>query len=388
MAEARSGKQMVRGLEGVVIGTNHISKVYGNEGRLIYSGYDIRDLAQNSSYEEVVYLLWNQRLPTREEFDEHQAALISKRVLPRNVLEMLDHMPTTMRPMSALRSAVSLSSGDDPESEDEDMAARRRTAARLVARFPTIIAAFERFRRGLEPIPPREDLSHAGNFLYMLNGEEPGPAATRALDAYLILLADHGFNASTFSARVTASTLADVYSCITSAVGTLKGRAHGGANEGVMVMLEEVGSPENAEPWVMDQIAQRKRIMGIGHRVYKTVDPRGVVLKDLAEEMAAEQHDELLETAIAVANAAVAYFEENRPELKLYPNVDFYSAPVLHAAGIPTDTFTPLFGMSRVAGWTAHVLEQYSDNRLIRPRSEYAGPLDLQWVPFDEREEA
>jgi citrate synthase len=324
-------------------------------------------------------------LPNREEYDAHIADMIAKRALKPNVLDMLAHMPRTMRPISALRSAVSLSSGDDHESESEELDARRRSAARLVARIPAMITSFERLRRNLEPIPPRDDLSHAGNLLYMLTGDEPGAAATRALDAYLILLADHGFNASTFSARVTASTIADMYSCITSAVGTLKGRAHGGANEGVMVMLEEVGSPENAEKWVMDAIANRQRIMGIGHRVYKTVDPRGTALKDLAADMAAESGDHLLETALEVARVAVGYFEEHRPELKLYPNVDFYSAPVLHAAGIPTDTFTPLFAASRVAGWTAHVLEQYADNRLIRPRSEYVGPTGLVWVPVDER---
>jgi citrate synthase len=385
MAGTRGGKTAERGLDGVVIGTNDISKVYGNEGRLIYCGYDIRDLARRASYEEVSYLLWNKGLPDRAELDEHVSALNDKRALRPNVVEMLSHMPKTMRPISALRSAVSLSSGDDRESEDEDEDARQRTATRLVARLPSIITAFERLRNGLEPIQPRHDLSHAGNLLYMLSGEEPGPATTRALDAYLVLLAEHGFNASTFSARVTASTVADMYSCITSAVGTLKGRAHGGANQGVMVMLEEIGSPDRAEAWVMNAIANRQRIMGIGHRVYKTIDPRGVVLRELAEDMYTESRDVMLETAIEVERVAVAYFEEHHPELKLYPNVDFYSAPVLHAAGIPTDTFTPLFAASRIAGWTAHVLEQYAENRLIRPRSEYVGPTDRPWLPIEER---
>jgi len=385
MADAAGGPVIARGLEGIVVGTNGISKVYGDEGRLIYGGYDIGDLAENTTYEEVVYLLWHGDLPTRDQLDRLRSELVAARPLPAYVLDCLAGLPADIHPMAALRTAVSALAGDDPDAESEEADARRRTAVRLVARVPTIIAAFDRCRRGQKPIGPRPELGHAANFLYMLNGAPPGPAAERALDAYLVLLADHGFNASTFTARVTASTVADMYSTITSAIGSLKGRAHGGANQGVMVMLEAVGSPDNAEAYVAGALERRERIMGIGHRVYKTFDPRGHVLRRLSEDLAVEGDSRLLQTAIAVANHAVAYFERYRPELKLYPNVDFYSAPVLHAAGIATDQFTPMFAMSRVGGWTAHVMEQYADNRLMRPRSEYVGPLQRDWVPLDRR---
>jgi citrate synthase len=298
---------------------------------------------------------------------------------------MLAGLPTDTHPMTALRTGVSLLAADDEDGDAEDDDSRRRTAERLVARMPTLVAAYERLRTGRAPVDPRTDLNHAANFLYMLTGSPPSDTAVRAIDAYLVLLADHGFNASTFAARVTASTMADMYSAITTAIGTLKGRLHGGAVERVMYMLEAVGTPENAEEWVLETVAKKERIMGIGHRVYKTTDPRATVLRAMSDELSKESDRRLHEIAEVVAATAVKYFDENRPDLKLYPNVDFYSAVVLNAAGVPTDQFTPLFAMSRVAGWTAHVIEQYADNRLIRPRAEYVGPTNRSWRPQSER---
>ncbi len=379
--------EVKKGLEGIVVAETASSMVDGIAGRLIYVGYRIEDLSRLATFEEVVYLLWNKALPNAAQLDAFKASLAAARALPDTIPATLSSMPRNVHPMSALRTAVSMLGcvDDDSEGAIEDPEARMRVITRLVARIPTIVAAHERIRNGLEPIAPRADLGHAANFLYMMHGSVPGPAAVRALDAYLVLLADHGFNASTFSARVTAATLADPYSAVTSAIGTLKGSLHGGANQRVMEMLQEIGTPEDAEGWVMDRIHAKQRIMGIGHRVYKTLDPRAKVLREMSKELAAESGSTLHAKAVTVADTAVAYFEEHRPELKLYPNVDFYSAVVLDAAAIPVDQFTPAFAMSRVAGWCSHLLEQYANNRLIRPRADYVGPRDLAWVPLAER---
>jgi len=375
------------GLENVVVAESKRSRVDGENGRLIYAGYRIQDLARHATFEEVVYLLWNTELPSAHELDRFDVELRAVRDVPARLFDVLRQLPPDAHPMAALRTAVSALGTLDADAElaATDATARRRVALRLVAQMPTIIAAIEHIRRGEALVAPRADLSHAGNFLYMLSGREPGPAATRALDAYLVLLADHGFNASTFSARVTAATMADPYSAVTSAVGTLKGPLHGGANERVMAMLGEIPDPESAEGWVMDRIERHERIMGIGHRVYKTLDPRAAILREMSAAQAAEGDRTYHDIATRVADVAVAYFEANRPDLKLYPNVDFYSAAVLHAAGVPTDQFTPLFAMSRVAGWTAHLLEQYADNRLIRPRGLYVGPPERDWLPIESR---
>lgn len=385
MPESPSSQTVVRGLEGVVVATTTMSKVYGTEGRLIYKGYEIADLAERTCYEEIAYLLWYGDLPDATQLAEMKSRLASERALPPAVVDMLRTLPPDAHPMSALRTAVSMLAAFDSDAEDESTEARWRTATRLVARFPTVVATFERLRAGYDPVAPREDLDHAANFLYMMTGAEPSPTAAGAIDTYLVLLADHGFNASTFSARVTASTLADVYSAITAGIGTLKGRLHGGANQRVMEMLAGIGSPDAAEEWVLDAIGRKERIMGIGHRVYKTMDPRARVLRRMSEALSAEGDPTMHLTADRVADTAVQHFEKMRPELQLYPNVDFYSAVVLHAAGVPTDQFTPLFAMSRIAGWLAHVMEQYADNRLIRPRAEYVGPTGRTWRPIEER---
>jgi citrate synthase len=384
-APAPAAPTIFRGLENVVVAQSAKSKVYGEEGRLVYSGYEIQDLAGRTSFEEIVHLLWYGTLPDQAQLDGLKAELAAVRAIPRAVLDHLGGLPDDTVPMAALRTGVSLLGCYDPDAEVEDMAARRRIAVRLVAQIPTLIAAFERMRQSCDPVAPREDLGHTANFLHMLNGSAPTETATQAVDTYLVLLADHGFNASTFSARVTASTLADMYSAITTALGTLKGPLHGGANQRVMQMLESIGNPAEAPAWVLGQIEQGQRIMGIGHRVYKTTDPRATILRKMSEALATETDSHYHDIAIAVADTAVEYFETNRPDLKLYPNVDFYSAAVLHAAGVPTDQFTPLFAMSRVAGWTAHALEQYADNRLIRPRADYVGPQGRQWVAIGER---
>ncbi len=385
MSQTAEAPTKAAGLEGIVVADSSKSMVDGTAGRLIYCGYAIEDLARNASFEEVCFLLWRERLPSASELATFSTELAAERQLNDRVMAMIAGQPIDAVPMAVLRTGVSLMACCDEEAESEDLEARRRVAKRLVAGIPTLIAAFERHRRGLAPIAPRDDLGHAANFLYMMNGEEPGPAAVRAIDAYLVLLADHGFNASTFSARVTAATLSDMYSAITSAIGTLKGRLHGGANQKVMEMLEQIGSREAAEPWVMDAIERKERIMGIGHRVYKTLDPRAKILREMSRAIADETGSKYHGIGTKVADTAVAYFEEHRPELALYPNVDFYSAGVLHAAGVPTDQFTPLFAMSRVAGWTAHVLEQYANNRLIRPRAQYVGPTDQEWTPIEAR---
>ena len=377
-----------RGLENLVVAETRKSKVEGIEGRLSYSGYRIEDLAQHATFEEIIWLLWNNELPTSEELETITATLAAEREIPDAVHGILRALPKDTHPMAALRTGVSALGAFDPDAElapdDED--ARRRSVVRLVAQIPTIAAVFERVRSDMAPIPPRSDLGHSANLLYMLSGVEAGPAAVRALDVYLILLADHGFNASTFSGRVTAATKSDPYSAITSAIGTLKGPLHGGANQRVMEMLESIGSVDAAVPWVMDKIAKGERIMGIGHRVYKTLDPRAAILRKMSEAQAVETGNRTYhDIAVAVADTTVDYFAEHRPELKLNPNVDFYSAAVLYGAGVSTDQFTPLFAVSRVAGWTAHLLEQYADNRLIRPRAEYAGAQERDYVPIDAR---
>lgn len=383
---------LIKGLEGVVVARSSKSKVYGEEGRLIYGGYAIEDLAEHVSFEEVIHLLWYGELPTAAQLAALKAELAALRAVPDGALAVLRDLPTDAHPMAALRtlvSALGCFDNADAEAAVRDEAARWRCAKRLVAQMPTLIAAHERNRRGLDAVAPRTDLDHAANFLYMLHGVDPTPLAVRALDAYLVLLADHGFNASTFSARVTVSTESDPYSAITTAIGTLKGPLHGGANERVMAMLEKIGDPAKARAYVFETLDNKGRIPGIGHRVYKMLDPRAGVLRRLSEDLVAEVGDtperRYHDIAINVADAAAEWFETNRPDLRLYPNVDFYSAIALRVAGIPTDQFTPLFAMSRVAGYTAHILEQYADNRLIRPRGEYTGPLDRVVAPIEER---
>ena len=375
-----------KGLEGVVIAQSQKSKVDGLIGKLQYHGYNILDLAEHATFAEVIYLLWNNKLPTQSELDAFKKELFAERGLPSEIAAIMKQIPADAHPMAVLRTAVSALGALDPTAEDTSPESNFRKLRRLTAVMPTLVAAWERIRNGKEPVAPRSDLGLAANFLYMMTGEEPSKTAVDAIDSFLILLADHGMNASTFSARVTTGTLADVYSAVTTAIGTLKGPAHGGANQKAMEQFQSIGSPDNVKAWFDESMAIDRRIMGIGHRVYKAEDPRATILrqrsKALAEEVGGEISD-WFQVAYQLEQLARAheYFQERN----LYANVDYYSAIVLYQAGIPVDQFTPLFAMSRVAGWSAHIMEQWADNRLIRPRAEYIGPEDLEWVPIDQR---
>jgi citrate synthase len=373
-----------KGLANIIAADTSKSHVDGEKGELIYCGYDIRELGGNATFEEVIYLLWNGELPNRTELEAFRAALVAKRALPASAVAIMSEMPHDAHPMAVLRTVVSFMGTIDPTADDISLDAARRKALLLTAVMPSIVAAWERIRNGKEPIPPRKDLDHAANFLYMLSGEEPTDEAVDAVDAYLVLLADHGFNASTFAARVTTGTLADIYSAITTAIGTLKGAAHGGANQKAMEQFIDAAQRGDVEAWFNDALAEGKRIMGIGHRVYKTLDPRVTILKPLAEKLAAgSEEGEWFEVAAHIERLARQndYFIERN----LFANVDYYSAVVLYMVNIPVDQFTALFAISRVAGWTAQVLEQLADNRLIRPKARYVGPMGREFVPIEER---
>lgn len=364
------------GLEGETIADTQKSRVDGQNGELIYHGYSIIDLGENADFEEVAYLLWNNAYPNAEQLAEFDAELKALRPMPEEFVTMLKGFPKTAHPVAVLRTAVSALSLGDPEADNVNLENSMNIAKNLTATIPTIVAAWERIRNGKEPIAPRDDLGHAANFLYMFNGEEAAPEAVDAIDKYLVLLADHGFNASTFSARVTTGTLSDMYSAITTAIGTLKGPAHGGATQAAMQQFIEAHEMGPAEFFAMCKETGR-RVMGIGHRVYKVEDPRAKILRPLAEKLAANHEQGYwFDVALGVEKAARAdqYFIDRN----LFPNVDYYSAPALYMLGIPMDTFTSMFTMSRVVGWTSHVLEQMENNRLIRPRANYVGPTDLK----------
>ena len=367
------------GLEGIVAAQSSISDVNGEEGKLIYAGYDIHDLAQHATFEEVIYLLWNLKLPTSSELGQLKSQLNSETRLPAEVIELIRWIPKTANPMEMLRTVVSGLGLYDPDGADNSLEANVRKAVRLTAKFPIIVTTFQRVRNGLEPVHPREGLSLAANFLYTLNGQEPDEIATRTMDVAFVLHADHELNASTFAARVTAATLSDIYSAIVSAIGTLKGPLHGGANEGVIKNLLEIGSVEGVEPWVKNAFANKQKIMGFGHRVYRTVDPRATHLAEMSRKLG-ERTGETKWYEMSKKMEEVVMREKH-----LNANVDFYSASTYYALGVPTDLFTPIFACSRISGWTAHVLEQFRNNRLIRPRAEYIGPRGLTYLPIEQR---
>jgi citrate synthase len=368
------------GLEGVVAAATALSHVFGEEGRLVYRGYDIHELAGKASFEEVAFLLWNGRLPDRPQLDDLRERLGANRDLPEAVLATLRALPADAAPMDALRTGVSAlgasAHGLFDESPDLD------EAIALTARVPSILAAFFRLRQGQEPIPPRPDLNTAQSYLYQLFDREPEPRHWRPLDVYLVLLADHGMNASTFTARVIASTQSDLCSAITGAVGALKGPLHGGAPSKVLDMLNEIGTVDNVEAWLTHALDTNTRLMGFGHRVYKAEDPRAEILRGMAEEASDPTFFALSKTT---EERALALLAERKPGRRLYTNVEFYSAAVLAAVGLPGDMFTPTFAVSRTVGWTAHVLEQVANNRLIRPQSEFVGPTDKHFAPIDAR---
>ncbi|TLD71042.1 citrate synthase [Phragmitibacter flavus] len=369
-----------KGLEGVVAAETELGEVKGQEGILYYCGYDINELAGHVSYEEVVYLLFHNRLPNRYELDKLTTALRAERELPQGVIDFLTRAPKDAKPIDIMRTAVSMLGCYNVSRHDLAMSENMATAIRLVSQVGVIAAYFHRARQGLDLPPVRKDLSEAAHFLYLITGEVPSKEAEATLDVAYVLHAEHGFNASTFTARVVASTLSDMYSAISAAIGALKGPLHGGANEGVIHMLEEIGSPDKVDAWVEDALAQKKKIMGIGHRVYKVLDPRAPHLKTMAIKLS----NELGEAKWIQMSERIATIMRERKGLNA--NVDFYSATVYYSLGIPTDLFTPIFAISRMSGWTAHVLEQWKDNRLFRPLSEYVGkPYGQKVLPIDER---
>jgi citrate synthase len=367
-----------KGLEGVVAAETRISDVDGRKGRLFYAGYDIADLAAHASFEETIYLLHHLELPTAGQLSETVAALRAESTLDPLLVELIASLAERTGPMTTLRTAVSAAAAVDPGDDDSDQANLRK-AYRLMAKTPQIIATYQRLRSGGDAIEPRDDLGVAANFLYALTGKQPDPQVARDFDVVLVLYADHTLNASTFAGRVAAATLADMYAAATAAVATLQGPLHGGAIQAVREMLDEIGSPDRAPEWVRDRLAAKRKVMGFGHRVYKTWDPRATVLREIAERLGRHFGDtRWFDTAVRV--------QETVMEAKtLYPNVDFYTASVYSALGLPPDLYTPLFAAARMAGWTAHIREQYADNRLIRPDSEYVGPDPRPWKPLEDR---
>jgi citrate synthase len=374
-----------KGLQNVVVGQSKLSLVNGAEGKLIYAGYKIEDLAEYASFEEVIFLLWHGELPTRSQLENLRKAILDQMPLSPEIVELMKRFPKDATPMAVLRTTVSALGLWDPAADNNSPEENRRKALLLTAKTPALVAAWERIRAGKEPLAPRANLSLAANFLYMLKGTEPTQQETDVIDAYLVLLSEHGMNASTFSARVTTSTLSDMYSAITTAIGTLKGAAHGGANEEAMRMFFEIGDASNVEKWFNDNVKTgKRRVMGMGHRVYKALDPRAAVLNKKSKAMA-EATNNLKWYDLAAKLDSTARADQEFIKKNLYANVDYYSAIALYTIGIPMDQFTPLFAIARVPGWCAHVIEQWADNRLIRPDVEYIGPMNRQWVPIDQR---
>ena len=380
--------EVQKGLEGVVVAESELSFIDGDAGRLIYRGHDIETLAEHATYEEVLYLLWHGSLPTADELAEFTDTMAAERAVDDDVLSALaDLAAADEEPMAALRTATSMLSASEPEpdADPEDQPSTLRQGRRITAKIPTILAAYQRLRDGEEPLAPKEELSHAANFLYMLTGEEPDDVAEETLDMALILHVDHGLNASTFTSMVIASTLADTYAAVTGGVGALSGPLHGGANQDVMETLIEVDrSDKGSVEWVKDALDAGRKIPGFGHRVYDVKDPRAVILEEKSRELGnASGERKWYDHANEIEQYLIE--EQNFDEKGLAPNVDFYSGTVYYQLGIPVDMFTPIFAMSRVGGWVAHVLEQIEDNRIMRPRAKYTGQKEAEWVPAEER---
>ncbi|MEC9373285.1 MAG: citrate/2-methylcitrate synthase [Planctomycetota bacterium] len=371
-----------KGLEGVVAAETEMSFIDGEKGILEYVGIPIGPLAEHSTFEETVFLLWNKRLPKKAELESFREELRKETRISDRILQLIRSFPTSAEPMHVLRTAVSALAIEDSQPNSIEPDEFRRKGLRILAQAPIIVAAFDRHRRGADFVKPDPSLSIAGNFLYMLNGEKPTPTMERALDACLILHADHGLNASTFTARVIVSTRSDIYSVMSGAIGALRGPLHGGANEGVMVMLNEVPSVGDVEGYVMDKLKRKDRIMGFGHRVYKTYDPRATYLKTLAEQLAKDTgNTDLYEKSYAVEQV----MHREVGSKGIYPNVDFYSATTYHCIGLKLDLFTPMFALSRISGWAGHSLEQIAAGRLIRPSAAYVGPHNAPYTPIDKR---
>ncbi|WP_306053524.1 citrate synthase [Natronococcus wangiae] len=379
--------ELEKGLEGVLVAESELSSIDGDAGRLIYRGYPIEDLARGASYEEVVYLLWHGHLPDEEELASFTESINEERSVDEDVLATIERLADAdERPMAALRTAVSMLSAYEPEDDvdPEDLDATLRQGRRITAKVPTVLAAFERYRLGEEPVDPHSDLGLAANFLYMLTGEEPDDLAAETFDQALILHADHGLNASTFTSMVIGSTMADIYSAVTGGISALSGPLHGGANQDVMEVLMEIDESDlDHREWIERATEEGRRIPGFGHRVYNVKDPRAKILQERSEELAADGENKWYNYTTTIERYLTE--EKGLVEKGIAPNVDFYSGSVYYQLGIPIDMYTPIFAMSRVGGWIAHVLEYQEDNRLIRPRSRYVGPDDQEFVPLEER---
>ncbi|MEM9083163.1 MAG: citrate/2-methylcitrate synthase [Planctomycetota bacterium] len=371
-----------KGLAGVTAAETEMSFIDGEAGVLEYVGIPIGELSANSSFEETIYLLWNRRLPKQNELDEFTKELRARYDLPAGMSNRLLSLPMAAHPMHVLRTMVSALSMHDRDPNNLDIDQVRQKALNILAHAPTIIAYFDRYRRGLPLVPPRKDLSFAANFLYMLNGEEPTKTMERAFDICMILHADHGLNNSTFAARVVISTLSDIYSALTAAIGSLRGPLHGGANEGVMHMLNEIDSLDQVEAYITGKLERKDKVMGFGHRVYKAKDPRATDLQKLAKQLAEDTgNGDLYEKSHAIEEI----MEREVAAKGIYPNVDFYSATTYHCIGLELDLFTPMFALSRIGGWTGHILEQLADNRLYRPAAQYVGPHAQPYTPITQR---
>ena len=368
-----------RGLEGIVAFSSTKSAIDGEKGELIYGGYNIDVLAQKATFEEVAFLLWNDRLPTAEELDDLNNKLIAERELPKAVIDYLKNTSKEAEPMSVLRTATSMLADFDEEAPVDEPDANMRKSIRMTAKMPAIIAGYQRARDGKDIIAPLKEGSTAYNFLYMLNGERPGESTERTMDICLIIHAEHGMNASTFTARAICSTQADIYSAVTGAIGSLKGPLHGGANTAVMNMLLKLDKDADVESYIKERLAVRKKVMGFGHRVYRTVDPRAKHLQTMAKSLAEETD------SVYLYEWSEKITEVMKREKGIDPNVDFFSATVYYSMGIKPDLFTCIFAMSRITGWTAHYIEQAANNRLIRPRQLYVGEKNLPWTPIEKR---
>ncbi len=379
--KVESEPKKTAGLAGIIAGKSSVGFIDGKVGILRYFGYDIHDLAEHSCFEETVYLLWNGELPTRTDLADFTTSLASQRTVDPAILDFISSAPADATPMASLRTAVSALGQYDPDAEDMSVAASKRKAGRLTAQLATLVAAIHRARLGLDAVAPDPALGHAANFLYMLHGERADPTATKALDVALVLHADHGFNASTFSAKVTAATLSDMHSAVTSAVGTLKGPLHGGANQRVRETLDDIGTVERVEEWVDAKLAAKQKIMGFGHRVYKVEDPRARHLREHARALKDAQ-DGGGTDLVGVSQRLVEVVAERKG---LAVNVDFWSASLYSYLGLAPDLFPMIFALSRISGWTTHVMEQYADNKLIRPRAEYIGPDAREYVSVADR---
>ncbi|MCA9304511.1 MAG: hypothetical protein KC996_10350 [Phycisphaerales bacterium] len=375
-------KTYSKGLEGVIAAQTEMSFINGTEGILEYVGIAIGDLAKYSTFEETVFLLWNKRLPTQTELDAFTKDLRANYTMCDGMKARIKACPVDAEPMHVLRTLVSSMAMDDSNPNENSVEAAREKALQILATTPAVVAGFDRHRRGLDFIEPDTSLSFAGNFLYLLNGEKPTAAMERAFDICMITHADHGLNNSTFTARVIISTLSDMYSAMTGAIGSLRGPLHGGANEGVMKMLNEIPTLDQVEPYIMGKIAKKERIMGFGHRVYKAKDPRAAELMTLAKQLADDTgNSDLYEKS----NKIEQIMEREYAAKGIYPNVDFYSATTYHCIGLKLDLFTPMFALSRIAGWSGHVIEQLGDNRLFRPTTDYVGPHDVAYTPINDR---